>query len=176
MESAAINPHAILFGLDYTHLWTTDVRHIWDIHDEAAKYKFGRALELGSYMGHSTLALALAGLDVTVYDIDTTRLQYRQDLLKRHGYKVKWNQLPSSDALQFEQQDFTVIFHDAEHGNQIIPELVEMWEKLLLSGGVLIVHDTEQLNMFELADKLGHPQIKSTRDGRDRELSFFWKP
>lgn len=175
MESANINPHAILFGLDYSHLWTTDVRHIWDIHDEAAKHK-GRALELGSYMGHSTLALALAGLDVTVYDIDTTMFPYRRDLLKRNGFKAKWINNYSQKALDWEQQDFTVIFHDAEHGNQIIPELVEMWDKLLLSGGVLIVHDTEQLNMFDLANRLGHPVIKSTRDERNRELSMFWKP
>jgi hypothetical protein len=44
-------PEEILKGLDYGHIYTTDVTHILEIHNTAKNHYNGRALELGSYLG-----------------------------------------------------------------------------------------------------------------------------
>jgi hypothetical protein len=56
----------------------------------------------------------------------------------------------------------------------MIPELVRYFG-YVQSGGVLIVHDTNELNLSELIAKLGYPENRTTADDRMRTLSMFWK-
>lgn len=70
-----------LKNLDYSHLWVTAPIHIIEIYESSRQFSGGKALELGSFKGHSTLALSLAGLEVTSYDIDDSCEEERKNLL-----------------------------------------------------------------------------------------------
>jgi len=153
-----------LLELDYSHPWVTDKNHILDIYNEACKHK-GAALDIGTFQGHSALALHLAGLGVDTMDIE----------------KIYLNNAPFAAKIKERSEDFyttktyQVIVHDAQHGEQIVPELFRYWG-YVKKGGVLIVHDTNELNLSELIAQLGYPENQTTADGRGRFLSMFWKP
>jgi hypothetical protein len=70
---------------------------------------------------------------------------------------------------------YNVIMHDAQHGQHMIPEFIRYFG-YVQSGGVLIVHDTNELNLSELVAGLGYPENRTTGDDRGRTLSMFWKP
>lgn len=156
-----------LLRLDYTHPYTTDISHILTIYHFSQKYRDGIALELGSHKGHSTLALALAGLRVVSYDLDTSCISERKQLLA--NYPVHWNNLHSSFSLK-ETRTFDVIFHDADHGNTIVPEIVALWDKVN-SGGIFIIHDFEQITIPTPLTNL----IYQTKDMKNRQLAIFIK-
>lgn len=160
-------PEEILKGLDYGHIYTTDVTHILEIHKTAKNHAKGRALELGSYLGHSTLAIAMAGLEVVVYDTDTSVEDKRKALLK--DYKVEWNNAPSSESLN-EQRYFEFIFHDSDHGDGMIPEMVRLFNERLLKGGTMMIHDAELLTILNLLGQLEPHEHKSSWDGRGRQM------
>jgi predicted O-methyltransferase YrrM len=161
-----------LKALDYSHIYTTAVDHIIEIYEEAKKHKGGHALELGSYLGHSTLAIALAGLDVVVYDTDTTVEDKRKALLSQ--FKVEWNNQRSHMALQ-EVRTFDFIFHDSDHGDGMIPEMVELFNKVLNPGGTMVIHDAELLTMVNLTSQLESHEAKGSTDQRGRMLLTLYK-
>lgn len=156
-----------LLNLDYSHPYVTDRSHILTIHHFASHYYGGLALELGSYQGHSTLALAMAGLSVVSYDLDTTCLVQRKHLLS--AFKVEWRTLHSSQSLH-ERRKFDVVFHDAEHGNAIVPELEALWLKIT-NQGILIVHDSEQITIPLSFNNV----IYNTKDVLGRQLTIYQK-
>lgn len=166
------NPEETLKALDYGHIYTTDVTHILEIYKTAKDYRKGRALELGSYLGHSTLAIAMAGLEVVVYDTDTSVLDKRKELLK--GYKVEWNNAPSSESLN-EQRHFDFIFHDSDHGDTMIPEMVQLFNERLLKGGTMMIHDAELLTILNLLGQLQPHEHRSSWDGRGRQMLTIFK-
>ena len=153
-----------LLELDYSHPWVTDKNHIVDIYNEACKHK-GKALDVGTFQGHSAKALHLAGLEVHTMDIDDKYLDnapFAEKIKARsESFETVWK--------------FQIVMHDAQHGEQIVPELVRYWG-YVKSGGVMIVHDTNELNLSSLIAQLGYPENQTTADGRGRFLSMFWKP
>jgi hypothetical protein len=153
-----------LLDLDYSHLWVTAPKHIVEIHDEACKHK-GTALDIGTFQGHSALALHLAGLLVATMDIEPKHFENAPFAIP----------VLAASEHYYAENDFAVIVHDAQHGQHMIPELVRYFG-YVQSGGVLIVHDTNELNLSELIAKLGYPENRTTADDRMRTLSMFWKP
>ena len=158
-------PMKQLLELDYSHPWVTDKNHIVDIYNEACKHK-GTALDVGTFQGHSAKALHLAGLEVHTMDIDYENFKHAPFAEPLHFYSECYSGRPES---------FSVIMHDAQHGEQIVPELIRYWS-YVSRGGVFIVHDTNELNLSNLIAQLGYPENKTTADGRGRFLSMFWKP
>lgn len=151
--------------LDYSHPWVTAPKHIVEIYEEACKHK-GWALDVGTFQGHSAFALHLAGLKVFTMDIDEKHFDNAP--FARHLHCA-------SERYHNDTCDLSVIVHDAQHGQHMIPELVRYFG-YVKSGGVLIVHDTNELNLSELIAKLGYPENRTTADDRMRTLSMFWKP
>jgi predicted O-methyltransferase YrrM len=157
-----------LLSLNYEDKCTTDKSHIISIYNFASRYSGRQALEIGSYKGHSTLALALAGLSVVSYDFDTEHTNQRENLLK--GFDVEWNCLHSQHSLN-DFRTFDVIFHDADHGNTIVHELEILWHKVN-PNGLFIVHDFEQISIpLTFVATL----IYCTKDRSNRELAIFRK-
>jgi hypothetical protein len=154
-----------LLELDYSHPWVTAPKHIVEIYEEACKHK-GIALDVGTFQGHSALALYLAGLEVITMDIEPNCFE---------GLDwVAGTILSASEDFETEHK-YAVIVHDAQHGQHMIPELVRYFG-YVQSGGVLIVHDTNELNLSDLVAALGYPKNTTTADDRMRTLSMFWKP
>jgi 2-polyprenyl-3-methyl-5-hydroxy-6-metoxy-1,4-benzoquinol methylase len=154
-----------LLDLDYSHPWVTAPKHIVEIYEEAKKHK-GKALDIGTFQGHSALALHLAGLEVWTMDIDEKHFENAP--FANHILIASENLLADDESLQ-------VIVHDAQHGQHMIPELVRYFG-YVQPGGVLIVHDTNELNLSDLVSALGYPKNTTTADDRMRTLSMFWKP
>jgi hypothetical protein len=154
-----------LLDLDYSHPWVTAPKHIVEIYEEACKHK-GIGLDVGTFQGHSALALHLAGLYVVTMDIEEKHFQnapFARPLLYASEKFIP-------DVFECE-----VIVHDAQHGQHMIPELVRYFG-YVKSGGVLIVHDTNELDLAGLIRELGYPENKTTADDRMRTLSMFYKP
>ncbi len=109
----------------------------------------------------------MAGLEVVVYDTDTSVEDKRKALLK--DYKVEWHNAPSSEALN-EQRYFEFIFHDSDHGDGMIPEMVRLFNERLLKGGTMMIHDAELLTILNLLSQLEPHEHKSSWDGRGRQM------
>lgn len=168
---------AILNDLDYSHPWVTAKEHIEQVYEEACKHKGGLALDIGCFQGHSALAMALGGMEVTLIDVEQEYLDNVADLIERHGGKCIGAMLAPSDVfLQFITEPCDLVMHDAQHGEQIVPELLAYWNKAVQSGGTFIVHDTDQINLANLILQMGYPENKTTADERGRCLSIFYKP
>lgn len=154
-----------LLELDYSHPWVTDKKHIIDIYNEACNHK-GKALDVGTFQGHSALALHLAGMEVWTMDVDENNLKnatFANPILM------------ASENFTADEGSYQIVMHDAQHGDKIMPELFRYWG-YVKSGGVMIVHDTNELNLSSLIAQLCYPENKTTADERGRFLSIFYKP
>ncbi len=160
-----------LKALDYSHPWVTGCDHIIDIYQYAKDYAGQNALEVGSFRGHGAYALYLAGLNVRSCDPDRTHMAERQALCPGAAFVLATGEYELKAPAQY-----AVIFHDSYHGEQVVPELLEFWQKKLMPGGLLIVHDTDAFNMTNFLEKLGKPEYRNTFDAKKRGLGFFWKP
>jgi predicted O-methyltransferase YrrM len=156
-----------LLNLDYSNPCVTCKSHILAIHCLARYYSSGTALEIGSFQGHATLALASAGLRVISYDIDTEYISQRESLLK--DFDVEWNKMRSDHSL-LDTRSFDIIFHDADHGNKIVHELEALWPKVKVNG-LFVIHDFEQITIPVSFTNC----IYKTKDVRGRELAIFRK-
>lgn len=166
-------PHNVLQqlrALDYGHKWTTAPDHICDIYQYAKDYAGETAVEIGSFYGHGTLALHLAKLKVKACDPDKSTLPVRQAACPDAEFVNCTGQQELENPTQY-----AVVFHDSYHGNRVIPELVGYWNKKIIVGGLLIVHDVDQLNMARFLGNIGNPVHRITFDKLGRGLGFFWK-
>lgn len=118
------------------------------------------------------MAISLAGLKVISYDIDSSCEFERLDLLK--GREVEWIKQKSETAL-LDKRTFDVIFHDAEHGDHIIPELIRLFNERLNTNGVLIVHDSDLLTLTKLFSGIGRHSYCVTPDEIGRQLLSILK-
>jgi predicted O-methyltransferase YrrM len=156
--------------LDYSHRWTTAYRHIVEIYCEARKRKGQKALELGSFRGHASYAICLAGMDLTYYDLHKKHQSERDRLLK--GFNVKYY-IERGDEEFSRDGTYDLIFHDSYHTPKVAPELKKFYDTKLNSGGVLIVHDIH-VNRELIVSTLSCEHI-ITQDKRGRELGCFYK-
>ncbi len=164
----------ILRNLDYAHNWTTAADHIVEVYLYAAHYAGGKALDIGSFRGHSALALALAGLDVTSYDRDERHQHERVGLIARFQLNVDFRLARGNSELDSPDM-YDVVLHDAQHGDRIRPELEAFWHRKVKPGGLLIVHDVEQLNLQSLVQALEPDGYVISQDDLGRQMGYFCK-
>ena len=135
-----------------------------------------RALDIGSFRGHCALAMALAGLHVTSLDISDKHFSDRSELVESHGAKVDFL-IESSDDHLDRPSRYDIILHDnTRRGSALITELNAYWQRKLNPGGLLIVHNVEQINLERFVRRLQPETQIVTTDSRRRQLGYFAKP
>ncbi|MCC6944840.1 MAG: class I SAM-dependent methyltransferase [Thermomicrobiales bacterium] len=166
----------ILRNLDYGYRWNLDVEHIIELYQVCRAHPGRTALELGSFRGNGTLALALAGKEVTSIDISDEHLETRQALLRPHQLPVTFLVESSQDEFR-KPETYDIILHDNTlRGAVMLLELELYWKRKLNPGGLLMVHNVEKIRLPELLDRLQPESHIVTADSRRRQLAYFAKP
>lgn len=164
------DPETIIGGQDYSHLFATAPEHLRVLVELAAGCR--HILEVGTFQGHAAWPLAATGALVTTLD-PSHQVSSR---LFKHGLSIDAMANTGSQWLELDPNgSYDMIFHDAEHGTHIIQEL-EAWWLRLNPGGILAVHDAEQLEGWtgETLDGLSE-RIEVAPDERGRELLILRK-
>lgn len=142
--------------------------------------------EIGSHKGFSTAAIAqaISGECSGVWSVDNEMnvpAGERLDLFKSLGIDWKINQ-KNTTGLEYLihcakcADQYDIIFHDAIHGFEAMPEYLLSWT-LVKPGGYLIIHDWEQVESL-CADRkqiIDHCGMTEIVDSRGRSLAFFRK-
>jgi hypothetical protein len=167
------DPHAMIDVADYSHPFATAPEHLHAMVNVVDQLNVHRhILEVGTFEGHASWPLAATGALVTTLD-PAHQVSTR---LFKHGLSIDAMAHTGSEWLAMDLDGiYDMIFHDAEHGPHIIPEL-EAWWSRLLPGGVLAVHDAEQLEGWRgqtLPTK--SIRISIAPDSRGRELLMLRK-
>lgn len=135
-------------GIDDSDPMTTAKEHIADL-CRIVEGKDWRVLELGSHLGLSTAALAIAAPESTIVSVDlcdtvpeAKRVDYWRLLRLDNVQPVKADAGWFLRESQLHLEPWDCIFHDAVHGEAALPEY------LTAAGlcGVLAIHDFEQLS------------------------------
>ncbi len=158
-------------NFDWWHGYVTDRTHVLELAQTAGSLG-GRAqvIEVGTFQGHSAFAMAHAGAGVTTLDPANKTGRWFVD-----GVCVDALACTGLDFLAFDLNQWDMVFHDAEHGPSIIPELQEWWSRIR-PGGILAIHDSEQLHGHWRADRLpGYAGHTETADARGRMLAIVRK-
>ncbi|MGE5307585.1 MAG: class I SAM-dependent methyltransferase, partial [Deltaproteobacteria bacterium] len=109
----------------------------------------GVIVELGSYKGKSSIALALgsqAGRRDKVYCVDPHRDGTRETFLKNvRAAGVEHLVVPvvavSADAAGGFPHPIRLIFIDGDHGYEGVKSDIELWKGKVVDGGILAFHD-----------------------------------
>jgi predicted O-methyltransferase YrrM len=145
------------------------------VYESARSYAGGSALDVRSLRGHSALALALAGLEVRSYDTNAKDARHREGLISRHNLNVDFR-VGRFDGEFDLPETYNVVLHDAEHGDRTRPELEKLWNRKVRPGGLLIVHDVNQLNLSALLDAIAPLDHFVSEDENGRKMGYFRKP
>lgn len=170
-----IEPALVIHGLCTTH---EELKRLAELAD-GAEY----VAEIGSYMGRSTKALALATAG-KVFAIDTwygseedeegekTRAvppdelyaafirNMRDEIISGKVIPLRCDSVQGANLLQ--DYKFDVIFLDAGHDYEWVTRDIKAWLPLLKQGGVMIGHDLPHPRMVEALDELlsgWHPSV-----------------
>jgi hypothetical protein len=153
----------------WSHPYVTDREHVRELASLAAGCK--HVLEVGTFQGHTAWAMASQGAAVTTLD-PANKVSKR---LWMQGMSIDAMAHTGAEWLEMDVGGcYDMVFHDAEHGPGIIPELRQWWERIL-PGGVLAVHDAEQLEGWCGMDLDGMAGVSKSTDGRGRELMRILK-
>ena len=162
---------ALLDSLDYSHGYTTSPGHLLDLHDLAAGRR--HCLDIGTFRGHSALAMAAAGNLVTSIDPGNLSRRVFDPAL---GLSYDAFQSTSAAWIDADTGTYDMIYHDAEHGPEIIPELERCWSPLQ-PGGILAIHDAEQLDGWAGQTLQPPPAARAANsDTRGRQLLILDYP
>jgi predicted O-methyltransferase YrrM len=141
-----MNYHDFLDSVDDSHSMTTAKEHIREICRVAEKLQGGLIVELGSHAGISAAALALAAPRSVVVSVDlcdTVSELERVECWARLGIE---NIIPveaaAADYVRAMPRPADLIFHDADHGDRVVPEYIAAAAKCK----TLAIHDWEQLS------------------------------
>ena len=156
---------------DDSEQWATARQHFVEIHETAKQYRGGNALEVGTFIGMGAMSIRLAGMNTKTIDITTEFLPRCQNLWS--GWTINFQKMSGQEELA-QPGKYDLIFHDSEHGNHIIPELVQFFKTKLNPGGKLLVHDVNDLDLSLLLGELGDVGHTVTTDYRSRQLGTFW--
>jgi hypothetical protein len=176
-ENGEIRGNVGLVDLEYLmdhlfqwdHPYVTDREHVRELARLAAGCK--HVLEVGTFQGHTAWAMASQGAAVTTLD-PANQVSKR---LWKQGMSIDAMAHTGAEWLTMDVDGvYDLIFHDAQHGPEIVPELRRWWERIL-PGGVLAVHDAEQLEGWMGNDLPGAVLGEVSRDGRGRELLVIRK-
>ena len=173
--------HQVIESQDFSHPYTTDVQHVKDLYDTVVLNDYQKILELGSYKGISTVALALAAEETSgwVCSVDLCdEIQNAERVDYWTKYKVNHRIFPyKGSALDYLRDEdnpkYDFIFHDAAHGDSVLPELYLCWHKAVQA---FAMHDFEQISDPDTFIKNINPRRWSkSPDKRGRELAIFYK-
>lgn len=159
---------------------STSVEHLLELYHAASNSR--KILEIGSFKGHSTVALALAaqqnkGWVISVDLCDATpevdRVNYWNSL---KIYNISPYSMSSKEYLEMKpEMSYDFIFHDAEHGDHVIDEYNKCWRKLLPQG-ILAIHDFDRLsNQEKFINFISPKSYRISSDNRGRQLAIFYK-
>ena len=169
-------------SLSDDHLYTTAIEHCLQLFDVGLVQRPFNVVEIGSFLGVSTLALAklhdFFPVRVTSVDLcDEIPSSQRQEYWKKHGAEIDSVDMSSMDWLKQQKDDsIDYIFHDAMHGDRAVPEYYEAW-RCISPNGVLAIHDLNDLSdfnnfVFQLTEKR---EYCVSADLSGRMLGFFFK-
>ncbi len=176
-----MNAYQIIGSQDFSHPYTTDVEHIKDLYEAAITSDSKKILELGSYNGISTVALALAAeqndgfvcaVDLCDEISNEERVEYWNRFSLNHRifpYKgAALDYLRNEDNPQYD-----MIYHDAAHSDAVLPEYYYCWHR---AAKVFAMHDFEQLSDPQTFIKNISPRdLRISPDSRCRQLAIFYK-
>lgn len=151
-------------------------------------------VEIGSYRGKSTIALALGskrGQQNKVYAIDPhvdfvgvlgavfgpqdLNVLYRNIINAKVGEIVFVVSLPSINAANaWSEKNIALLFIDGDHSYEGVKSDYEAWEPFVVSGGVIVFHDIRVDGVRQLLDEItekGSLMIVGTID----EMAWFRK-
>jgi lipopolysaccharide biosynthesis glycosyltransferase len=161
------------------HEWATAMQHLIELHYTAKSYKYGNALEIGTFKGHGAAALARACMKVDTVDVNTNHaFANRQAITDKGRWPVNFLSANGMDYLRScaeQGQTYDLIFHDSYHGNRVIPELKFAFDKVLKPNGVMVVHDVDMLNLADLLELLNCKHHTVSNDYKGRQLGVFHK-
>jgi caffeoyl-CoA O-methyltransferase len=140
-----------------------------------------RVLEIGTFSGHSALAMAAAlpaGGHIDACEIDPDRAAFAQRYFDRspHGSKITLHVGPASETIERLDGDFDLVFIDADKGgyvdyyDAVFPRLAErglIVADNTLAGGRVIdeTPDVARFNEHVAADARSVQVLLSVRDG-----------
>jgi predicted O-methyltransferase YrrM len=167
-------------SLDYSHGYTIDMDHAIKMYQHIVETGCKKCVEIGSYLGISTIAIDLAaenngGTTTSVDLCDEIDSAHRQKYWNENErFNIKSVDMDCTKFLeQGEKHDF--IFHDASHGDGVIPEYQLAWNSLN-GGGLLVIHDLDQITMYETFLKFFNAKrIELYTDKKGRITGFVWK-
>jgi predicted O-methyltransferase YrrM len=123
-------------------------------------------LEIGSYLGHSTVSMAKVA--AVVHAVDWHRgdphagteetVHPFLDNLAAHGVRdqVVTHVGRTEDVLPFlRPRIFDLVFHDAYHTTEAVTDDIALFWPLVKSGGVVAFHDYGLFGVKEAVDRLG---------------------
>lgn len=162
---------AFIGSLDLSHPFSTSAEHLRVLAGLAKGRR--HILEVGTFQGAAAWSMASSGALVTTLDpahLKSSRMFHQRMSLDAMAHTgAQWLAM-DPDGL------YDMIFHDAEHGPHIVPELEQWWQRLL-PGGVLAIHDAEQLEGWNGQTLTPEPSmISANADTRGRELLVIHKP
>ena len=135
-----------LKSVDDGHSMTTAKEHIAEICKVASRINNGFIVELGSHAGISAAAIAMASPTSSVVSVDlcdtvreSTRVAYWKSLGVANILPVESS---SADYLAAMRGRVDLIFHDAAHGEHVVPEYLAAASRC----DVLAIHDWEQVS------------------------------
>lgn len=173
-----------IINLDDSHGYTTDINHIYELFYAGIERKCTSIVEIGSYLGVSTLALSYINrfwqIDITSVDLcDEIKSDYRQNYWKNHGVDyIKSKDCSTWDFINEAKSNnlkFDYIFHDAQHGDIVVPEYIAL-STLINEGGVLAMHDLDQISDLDsLIRKINFKSYKTMTDIKGRMTGIFYK-
>lgn len=161
-----------LATVDDSHQMTTAKEHIALLCEIAEQCE--NILELGSHAGISTAAIALAAPKAQVVSVDLCDTVPQADRVRYwDGLGIK-NIVPESctasqylAAVDKHLPDFDLVFHDAAHGDGVMPE----YEICCRIAKTVAIHDFDQLSLVN-QDRLISlcKRVNVFKDSRDRLL------
>ena len=137
----------IIQQLDYSRSLTTARSHCIELYSLCLAYKPQSVLELGAGIGVSGVAIGLAcpTVKATVVDIGLIPRSTPQALWDKYGIQKDYVKSDAGAWLKAAEGQYDFIFHDADHGNKVIPEYHDCW-RLTAPGGVLTIHDVDLIH------------------------------
>jgi predicted O-methyltransferase YrrM len=128
----------------------------------AKEYKGGTCVEIGTYDGNGTYALA-KGSGGSVYSIDPTiSLRYqsqRKNPDKFSGLDITWINALSVDAVDLVPSEIDILFIDGDHSYAGVKQDFELYAPKVKKTGLIILDDTKN------KDWPGVAKFMSEREG-----------
>lgn len=175
----------IIRNQDFSFTAATAADHIVELYNAAIENSSKKILELGSYKGHSGIALALAAkrnngffcsVDLCDEISQEDRINYWincEESIIEYIFPVSAAATPYLSGEDIPEYDF--IFQDAGHGDCMLPELYLCWSKTQ-KGGIFAMHDfdviTDQQGFIK---NLNPRKYIVSKDNIGRELAIFYK-